>query len=37
MKCNYHTHSTYCDGKEPMEKFAAKAEELFYSSRFLIT
>jgi len=30
MKCNYHTHSTYCDGKEPMEKFAAKAEELSF-------
>lgn len=27
MKCNYHTHSLYCDGKEPMEKFVVRAIE----------
>lgn len=27
MKCNYHTHSTYCDGKEPLEKFVTRAIE----------
>lgn len=30
MKCNYHTHCTYCDGKEPMPNFVAKAVELGY-------
>ena len=25
--CNYHTHSTYCDGKEPMEAVVAAAIE----------
>lgn len=27
MKCNYHTHSTYCDGKDPIIRFAEKAVE----------
>lgn len=31
MKVNFHTHSTYCDGKEPIEKFVAKAVELGYN------
>lgn len=31
MKCNYHTHCTYCDGKEPMEAFVKKASELGYA------
>ena len=30
MKCNYHTHSTYCDGKEPMALFVKKAAELHF-------
>lgn len=30
MKCNYHTHSTYCDGKEPLRTFIEKAIELHY-------
>ena len=28
MKCNYHTHTTYCDGKEEMKIFVQKALEL---------
>ena len=28
MKCNYHTHTTYCDGKEEMKTFVQKAIEL---------
>ena len=31
MKCNYHTHCTYCDGKEEMGRFVAKAAELGYA------
>lgn len=27
MKCNYHTHSLYCDGKEPMLNFVTRAIE----------
>lgn len=30
MKCNFHTHSTYCDGKEPVGDFVRKANELHY-------
>ncbi|MDD4395274.1 MAG: histidinol-phosphatase [Bacteroidales bacterium] len=25
MKCNYHTHSTYCDGKDPFFRFVEEA------------
>jgi histidinol-phosphatase (PHP family) len=28
MKCNYHTHCTYCDGKEPIEAFVKRANEI---------
>ncbi|MCQ2286016.1 MAG: histidinol-phosphatase [Bacteroidales bacterium] len=28
MKCNYHTHCNYCDGKEEMVNFVDKAAEL---------
>lgn len=28
MKCNYHTHTTYCDGKEEMKAYVQKAIEL---------
>lgn len=28
MKCNYHTHCTYCDGKEPIEAFVKQANEI---------
>lgn len=28
MKCNYHTHTTYCDGKEEMTRFVQKGIEL---------
>lgn len=28
MKCNYHTHCTYCDGKEPIEAFVKQANDL---------
>lgn len=28
MKCNYHTHTTYCDGKEEMSVFVDKAIQL---------
>ena len=28
MKCNYHTHTTYCDGKEEMKTFVQKAIDL---------
>ncbi|MBO4231720.1 MAG: histidinol-phosphatase [Bacteroidales bacterium] len=28
MKCNYHTHCNYCDGKEEMVRFVDKAAEL---------
>lgn len=31
MKCNYHTHSTYCDGKEPIKLFVEKAVELQFA------
>lgn len=27
MRCNYHTHSTYCDGKDPISLFVEKAIE----------
>lgn len=27
-KCNYHTHSTYCDGKDPISAFVQQAEKL---------
>ena len=27
MKCNYHTHNTFCDGKEPIEAFVKRASE----------
>ena len=30
MKNNYHTHSTYCDGKDPLESFVKRASELHY-------
>lgn len=30
MKNNFHTHCTYCDGKEPIENFVKKAVELGY-------
>lgn len=30
VKTNYHTHCTYCDGKEPIENFVNKAVELGY-------
>ena len=30
MKTNYHTHCTYCDGKEPIENFVRRAVELGY-------
>lgn len=30
MKVNFHTHSTYCDGKEPLENFVKRAAELNY-------
>ncbi len=30
MKENFHTHCTYCDGKEPIENFIKKADELGY-------
>lgn len=30
MKNNFHTHCTYCDGKEPIENFVKKAAELGY-------
>ena len=28
MLCNYHTHSTFCDGKEPISSFVKRATEL---------
>lgn len=28
MKCNYHTHCNYCDGKEPIENFVRRANEI---------
>lgn len=28
MKCNYHTHCTYCDGKEPIEAFVKQANAI---------
>jgi len=31
MKNNYHTHSTFCDGKEPLDAFVKKAVELQYT------
>lgn len=31
MKNNYHTHSTFCDGKEPLDAFVKKAVELHYA------
>lgn len=30
MKNNYHTHSTYCDGKEPLQAFVKAAEEAHF-------
>ena len=30
MRTNYHTHCTYCDGKEPIENFVKKAVKLGY-------
>lgn len=30
MKCNYHTHTTYCDGKEKMKVFIQKAIDLHF-------
>ena len=30
MKCNYHTHNTFCDGKEPIEAFVKRASELHF-------
>ena len=27
MKANYHTHCTYCDGKDPLSAFVQSAEE----------
>lgn len=31
LTTNYHTHCTYCDGKEPMKAFVEAAEKLFYT------
>ncbi|MDR1345632.1 MAG: histidinol-phosphatase [Bacteroidales bacterium] len=31
MKANFHTHSTYCDGKDPQALFVAKAKELGFA------
>lgn len=31
LTTNYHTHCTYCDGKEPMKAFVEAAEKLLYS------
>ncbi len=31
LATNYHTHSSYCDGKEPLAAFVEKAEKLCYS------
>jgi len=31
MKANFHTHCTYCDGKDPMEKFVATARALNFA------
>ncbi|MEG1556037.1 MAG: histidinol-phosphatase [Bacteroidales bacterium] len=31
MKCNYHTHSTYCDGKEPLSAFVEQAIKLDFN------
>ena len=31
MNANYHTHCTYCDGKDPLEAFVAEAERLHFS------
>jgi len=31
MKCNYHTHTHYCDGKENMRFFVEKAVELHFA------
>lgn len=30
MKCNYHTHTTYCDGKEEMIRFVQKGIDLHF-------
>lgn len=30
MKCNYHTHTTYCDGKEEMIRFIQKGIDLSF-------
>ena len=30
MNANYHTHCTYCDGKDPLEAFVAEAERLHF-------
>ena len=31
MTANYHTHCTYCDGKDPMSAFVTEAEKLGYT------
>ena len=31
MQANFHTHCTYCDGKEPMSNFVAKAKALGFA------
>lgn len=31
LTTNYHTHCTYCDGKEPMKAFVDAAEKLLYT------
>ena len=31
MKNNYHTHSTFCDGKEPIDLFVQRASQLHYN------
>src|SRR5574344_154644 len=30
MRCNYHTHSTYCDGKSPLSDFVTEAQKTNY-------
>ena len=30
MKSNYHTHTSYCDGKEPMPHFVERALQLHF-------
>ena len=31
LNTNYHTHSLYCDGKEPLSAFVTAAEKLHYT------